>query len=605
MVSFLFGCRKYDSLPNTNSPNYAQLQQQFFNTGTTADIAIKKLAADIRRQDSLFHFLPAFVKKNGIPRWDKVVYSSNHSNSGSQLSTYGVNAAGSLTKHSQNSTNEGSQGIFFIPLQAQNANTIQSYIVAYKHNDSLYTYRLYNRDSLNAIRPKTSIAKNNLLNTQAVFGYFEQTVNNRDGITIESPVSGKIKNVEIAFHATRNNHVNSTQSLNGTMASVSCEMSIEVTISYSLEVTLDGNTIYITESYSVSLTIIIDCTGGGSCNCATPKDNIIDGVGGTGNTNGNWWDYGTGYPYFPWNPSGISGGSGPYEPDWSWWWTGFGGGGGGATPLQNFVTTLSPSQTYFWNDPNNFFIVSTLTNRLNQSNYSLEEQDFVRWAIDYLSNNPSVNFQDFYNQFLSPDEGLDESSDLSFWDVPNNTFPPQNLPAWSSFESAYPKRSDPLYDSPAKLYASIGGAVLTKVGPNSTANTCAARVSKALNYSGVNIPHIPNQTYQGSDGKYYFLGAENLNRWMRKTFGCANPNTAIGEYYNANSVHYNASQAGTKGANLPSLLTGIKGIYSMVSSNYNWATGHADILFPNATCDPNGGCHFDGPIRYIDVWKLQ
>lgn len=356
MVSFLFGCRKYDSLPNTNSPNYAQLQQQFFNTGTTADIAIKKLAADIRRQDSLFHFLPAFVKKNGIPRWDKVVYSSNHSNSGSQLSTYGVNAAGSLTKHSQNSTNEGSQGIFFIPLQAQNANTIQSYIVAYKHNDSLYTYRLYNRDSLNAIRPKTSIAKNNLLNTQAVFGYFEQTVNNRDGITIESPVSGKIKNVEIAFHATRNNHVNSTQSLNGTMASVSCEMSIEVTISYSLEVTLDGNTIYITESYSVSLTIIIDCTGGGSCNCATPKDNIIDGVGGTGNTNGNWWDYGTGYPYFPWNPSGISGGSGPYEPDWSWWWTGGGSTGGGGFPYEiipdpNVLGNFVDDPNVFEDDP--------------------------------------------------------------------------------------------------------------------------------------------------------------------------------------------------------------------------------------------------------------
>ncbi len=58
-------------------------------------------------------------------------------------------------------------------------------------------------------------------------------------------------------------------------------------------------------------------TGRGSCNCATPKDNIIDGVGGTGNTNGNWWDYGTGYPYFPWNPGGGIIGGGPTEPDWS------------------------------------------------------------------------------------------------------------------------------------------------------------------------------------------------------------------------------------------------------------------------------------------------
>lgn len=331
MVSLLFGCRKYDSLPTTLGLNDAQLKEQFFNTSTTEDIIIKKLAADIRRQDSIYKFLPAFVKKNGIPRWDKVIYSTNQSASGKQLSTYGVNAAGSLTKQVQNNTTEGSQGIFLIPLQAQNTNDIQSYIVTYKHNDSVYSYRLYNRDSLNAIQPQTSDAKNNLLNMQAVFGYFEQTVNNRDEITIASPVKGKIKNVAIAFDAPKNNRANSTQSLNGTMASVSCAMTIAVTISYSLEITVDGNTIYVTETFTSTLTIIIDCTGGGSCNCATPKDNIIDGAGSTGNSNGNWWDYGTGYPYFPWNPGGGIGagsGIGPYEPDWSWWWTGGGGGGG-------------------------------------------------------------------------------------------------------------------------------------------------------------------------------------------------------------------------------------------------------------------------------------
>uniref|UniRef100_UPI00083124D2 hypothetical protein n=1 Tax=Hydrotalea flava TaxID=714549 RepID=UPI00083124D2 len=49
------------------------------------------------------------------------------------------------------------------------------------------------------------------------------------------------------------------------------------------------------------------------------------------------WDYGTGYPYFPWNPGGgISGGggAGPYEPDWSWWWTGGGSTGGGGFPYE-------------------------------------------------------------------------------------------------------------------------------------------------------------------------------------------------------------------------------------------------------------------------------
>jgi hypothetical protein len=229
--------------------------------------------------------------------------------------------------------------------------------------------------------------------------------------------------------------------------------------------------------------------------------------------------------------------------------------------------------------------------------------DFGHWAINYLNLNPNVAFTTFQNQFMTSPEGQDGTFDATFWDDPNLTFTHQNLPTWVNFESHFPKRSDPLYDTPAKLYASIGGDVLSHT--NAYSNTCAARVSKALNYSGVTIPNISEKTYQGSDGKYYFLGAENLNRWMRKTFGCANPNTAIGEYSNTNSLHYNANEIGTNGENLPTLLSGIKGIYSMVSNDYTWATGHADLLNPGSTPTCDGGCHFDGPVRYIDVWKLQ
>jgi len=193
---------------------------------------------------------------------------------------------------------------------------------------------------------------------------------------------------DIAFYVPKNN---STQSLNGTMASVSCEMSIEVTISYSLEVTFDGNTIYITETYSVTLTIIIDCTGGGSCNCATPKDNIIDGVGGAGNTNGNWWDYGTGYPYFPWNPGGGIIGGGPTEPDWSWWWTG-GGGGGGYDPdfdPSNYPETFEILQ--FENDYRNQMSTQELQifdnlSRINQLQYLYNAKYALDKAQDLYQN---------------------------------------------------------------------------------------------------------------------------------------------------------------------------------------------------------------------------
>lgn len=225
------------------------------------------------------------------------------------------------------------------------------------------------------------------------------------------------------------------------------------------------------------------------------------------------------------------------------------------------------------------------------------------WAIEYLTANSAVSFSTFQKHFMTVSEGLDDSYDESFWDNPTNTFTPQNLPTWAAFEAAFPKRSDPLYNTSSELYISIGGDVLTKVGTSNSTNTCAARVSKALNYSGITIPHIQSQTFQGSDGKYYFIGAANLNRWMRKTFGCANPNTAIGEYSNSNSIHYNANEIGTNGSNLAINLSGIQGIFTMVSSDYSWATGHTDLMDPVTSCD--GGCHFDGPVLYIDVWILQ
>jgi hypothetical protein len=89
---------------------------------------------------------------------------------------------------------------------------------------------------------------------------------------------------------------------------------------------------------------------------------------------------------------------------------------------------------------------------------------------------------------------------------------------------------------------------------------------------------------------------------MRKTFG-TNPATSTTPL-NTNHYSYNQTQAGVNGVNLPGLLNGKKGIYSIYSSNFNWATGHADLLNPDATCGNN--CHFaDAPIYRLDIWILN
>jgi len=236
---------------------------------------------------------------------------------------------------------------------------------------------------------------------------------------------------------------------------------------------------------------------------------------------------------------------------------------------------------------------------------SQEAKEFGKWVISYLTAHPNLDFEIFKKQFLGTPEGPDGDFDANFWDDQNNTFPPQNLLMWADFESAFLSRLDVRYETSSKLFISIGRDLLKKLGAKDGINTCAVRLSKALNYSGVTIPHIPGKTFQGNDGKYYFTMAIDINRWMRKTFGCANPNTARGEYLNINSIHYNSSQIAPLGANLPDKLGGLKGIYSMVSRSTTWGTGHADIFFTNATCDPGGDCHFNAPIQYIDYWILQ
>lgn len=230
---------------------------------------------------------------------------------------------------------------------------------------------------------------------------------------------------------------------------------------------------------------------------------------------------------------------------------------------------------------------------------------FGSWAIDYLSQNPNVDFSVFQNQFMNLSEGQDGNFDATYWDDPSLVIPQQNLPNWNEFKGAFPLNTDPLYKTPALMYNSIGGELTTFYNNNKDVdgnlNTCAIRLSKALNYSGVIIPNLPGKTKHGADGKYYFKNSKDMNIWMRKTFG-TNPATSSTPF-NANHLHINSTDAGPHGINLPTLLNGKQGIYSLVSSDQTWATGHCDLLNSNATCGNN--CHFyDAPIDYIDIWIL-
>ena len=102
------------------------------------------------------------------------------------------------------------------------------------------------------------------------------------------------------------------------------------------------------------------------------------------------------------------------------------------------------------------------------------------------------------------------------------------------------------------VYSLAGGAVLAvyNSGPIDYQNACALRVSRALNYSGVNIPQITGQTYKSADNKNYFLSLAKLYNFVKKTFG-------------AGDKILPQSYGGMKGFLFQSKLSGHKGIYIM------------------------------------------
>ena len=256
-------------------------------------------------------------------------------------------------------------------------------------------------------------------------------------------------------------------------------------------------------------------------------------------------------------------------------------------------------------------------NRTPTGGNTPEVKEFVNWIFDYFTKHPDTTFEQFKNWFLAPNEGKDGEYDADFWEDPNLTFPQQDLPTRAAYVAGIPKfENGTLMTGADNVYGLAGGKVLqARLDDKSdlksvTANTCALKVSIALNRSGVVIPNIPGQTLEGGGteftGKYFFLNAKKLNVWMRETFG-TNPATATTPY-NANHISLTAADGGVKGVNFPTLpeLQNVSGIYSIVFTN-NLSSGHADYIYTNTagqvTCATS--CYFNLQIERMDIWKLD
>jgi len=220
-----------------------------------------------------------------------------------------------------------------------------------------------------------------------------------------------------------------------------------------------------------------------------------------------------------------------------------------------------------------------------------------------------------YNWYhLDTDGGQDPQGSGAVW-ANHSPISPQTLPTWANFWNAYPKtvQGGLLYGAD-NIYLLAGGKVhqervadTANGPPNLTDNTCALKVSIALNGAGVVIPYIFSDdnhngikdtyeqdiTIEGSGGKYHFVRAEFIIKYMLEVFPETTPITA---------------QDIANGATPASSFVNSHGIYAMTPKTPNTlgASGHADVFFistkGNALC--GAGCHWDKAEK-IYLWHLQ
>lgn len=192
----------------------------------------------------------------------------------------------------------------------------------------------------------------------------------------------------------------------------------------------------------------------------------------------------------------------------------------------------------------------------------------------------------------------DDDPEIAMWnDEPNPEYGATAAPSYDAMYANYPKNSTG-GDLPApQVYALVGGDILAmyQSNPVKYGNACALRVSRALNYSGIRIPYIPNQTTSGADGKYYFVSSIHLYNYLKQVF------------QTTYRLQLKEIDGGPQGNLFREKLKGIKGIFIM-QPNYPRkfrAYGHATLW--NGFMAIGGHDYFNalGGVARIVVWQLE
>ncbi len=159
------------------------LKDSFFAHSELLSLPLRKVVQNLKDQDSVSNFITAaWVSKNGLPVWGKILSSTSH-----KPTMIGSRGGGNVSD------------ISFIPLRDTLSGIIKSYIAVYHLENDAFGYRLYNRDSVTLFVPANPTEKPKVVRMLAIYAYFEQTVNNRAETFIPQPYNITFRNIQISI----------------------------------------------------------------------------------------------------------------------------------------------------------------------------------------------------------------------------------------------------------------------------------------------------------------------------------------------------------------------------------------------------------------------
>jgi hypothetical protein len=149
----------------------------------------------------------------------------------------------------------------------------------------------------------------------------------------------------------------------------------------------------------------------------------------------------------------------------------------------------------------------------------------------------------------------------------------QTRPSFTLISANYPAN-----ESSPQVYTLIGGKVYQNFvsDPVKYENSCALRLSYALNYSGAEIPHLTDQTGSGFDGKWYFYRVSDLNDYLSTIYGPPDITGNSGD------------------------MAGKTGIIMFQNCGWRNASGHFDLWDGNSCLN---NCHWD-QCSNASLWLL-